>query len=151
MNADLPDIDALIPHRPPMRLIDRVIEIEGDTITALASVPANGPFVSAGADPPGYVVVEMMAQTVGAWDGWQRRQRGDGPEVGFLLGTRRLRCDRPTLVPGTTVRIEARMLFSDGELASFACTAREGGAEPFAEATLNVFCPATGRASKVLP
>lgn len=151
MTADLPDIDSLIPHRPPMRLIDRVIEIEDDTITALASVPANGPFVGAEADPPGYMVVEMMAQTVGAWDGWQRRQRGGGLEVGFLLGTRRLRCDRLTLTPGTLVRIEARMLFSDGELASFACTAREGEAEPFAEATLNVFCPATGRTSKVRP
>lgn len=151
MTPELPHIDRLIPHRPPMRLIDRVVEIEGDRITALASVPADGPFVAAEGGAPGYIVVEMMAQTVGAWDGWQRRQRGGGPEIGFLLGTRRLRCDRATLVPGSTVRIDARMVFSDGELASFACTAWDDHGEPFAEATLNVFCPANGGASEVAP
>jgi predicted hotdog family 3-hydroxylacyl-ACP dehydratase len=141
--SDPPDIETLIPHRGPMRLIDRVIEIERSAITTLASVPTGGPFVAPDADPPGYMVIEMMAQTVSAWDGWQRRRQGHAPEIGFLLGTRRLRCDRETLAPGTSLRIDARLVFSDGEMACFVCTVQEGDGEPFAEATLNVFCSAS--------
>jgi predicted hotdog family 3-hydroxylacyl-ACP dehydratase len=139
----LPDIETLIPHRDPMRLIDRVIEIENGAIVTQASVPTSGPFLTPGADPPGYMVIEMMAQTVGAWNGWQRLQQGQEPQIGYLLGTRRFRCDRATLTPGATVRIDARPVFSDGEMACFACTAREADGLPFAEARLNVFCPAT--------
>jgi predicted hotdog family 3-hydroxylacyl-ACP dehydratase len=139
----LPDIEALIPHRGAMRLIDRVIELGENRVVALATVPASGPFVSAAADPPGYIALEMMAQSVSAWDGWRRRERGGAPEIGFLLGTRRFRCDRVTLVPGATVRIAARMVFCDDEMACFECEAWDGAAEPFAQAMLNVFCPAT--------
>jgi len=138
----LPDIHTLIPHRDPMRLVDRVIAIQDDAIAAQATVPAGGPFVAAGADPPGYVVIEMMAQTIGAWNGWQRLQQDHEPQIGYLLGTRRFRCDRLTLTPGMALRIDARLVFSDGEMACFACTVGEAGAIPFAEATLNVFCPA---------
>lgn len=139
----LPEIETLIPHRDPMRLIDCVIEIENDAIATQATVPADGPFVAPDADPPGYVVIEMMAQTVGAWNGWQHRQAGREPQIGYLLGTRRFRCERATLAPGTSLRIDAQAVFSDGEMACFACTAREADGLPFAEATLNVFCPAT--------
>lgn len=149
--SGLPDIETLIPHRGPMRLIDRVIEIEPAAIAALATVPSRGPFVSPDADPPGYIVIEMMAQTVSAWDGWQRLQQGHVPEIGFLLGTRRLRCDRVTLAPGASLRVDARLVFSDGEMASFACTVREGEGEPFAEARLNVFCSPSAPGPKVQP
>ena len=125
-----------------MRLIDRVITVGEEAITAEGTVPSSGPFVADQAEPPGYMVIEMMAQTIGAWNGWQRLQQGSEPQIGYLLGTRRFRCDRLTLCPGTLLRIEARMAFSDGEMASFACTAGEVGATPFAEATLNVYCPA---------
>jgi predicted hotdog family 3-hydroxylacyl-ACP dehydratase len=141
----------MIPHRGPMRLIDGVIEIEGNTIRTLATVPTSGPFVSPYADPPGYVVIEMMAQTVSAWDGSGRLQRGTAPEIGFLLGTRRFRCDRATLAPGTILHIGARKVFFDGEMACFACAAGDPDAEPFAEATLNVFCPAPPPAPKAQP
>jgi predicted hotdog family 3-hydroxylacyl-ACP dehydratase len=142
--ATLPDIDTLIPHRDPMRLVERVIAIEDEAVAALASVPADGPFVAQGADPPGYLVIEMMAQTIGAWNGWQRLRVDHEPQIGYLLGTRRFRCDRMTLIPGTQLRIDARLVFSDGEMACFACSVGEEGAAPFAEATLNVFCPAAG-------
>jgi predicted hotdog family 3-hydroxylacyl-ACP dehydratase len=142
MTAALPDIDRLIPHRDPMRLVERVIAVEDEAIAVQATVPAGGPFVTPQADPPGYVVIEMMAQTIGAWNGWQRLQHDREPQIGYLLGTRRFRCDRMTLAPGTALRIEARLVFTDGEMASFACTVGEVDAAPFAEATLNVFCPA---------
>jgi predicted hotdog family 3-hydroxylacyl-ACP dehydratase len=142
MTAALPDIEALIPHRDPMRLVDRVIAIEDEGVAVQATVPASGPFVAPGADPPGYVVIEMMAQTIGAWNGWQRLRHDHEPQIGYLLGTRRFRCVRMTLAPGMALRIDARLVFSDGEMACFACTASEDGAAPFAEATLNVFCPA---------
>jgi len=145
----LPDILALIPHRDPMRLIDRMVAIEDEAVTAEGTVPGQGPFAASQTDPPGYLIVEMMAQTVGAWNGWHRLQKGEEPQIGYLLGTRRFRCDRLTLRPGTILRIAARLVFSDGEMASFACTASEADSAPFAEASLNVFCPAVSSKAPV--
>ena len=141
-SGPLPAIETLIPHRGPMRLVEQVIEIGGDTIVAAALVPVAGPFVPDDGDPPGYLVIEMMAQSISAWDGWQRRQQGGAPEIGFLLGTRRFRCDRPTLAPGTRLRIAARLVFRDREMACFECQVWDGGPEAFAQATLNVYCAA---------
>ncbi|MEO1018042.1 MAG: 3-hydroxylacyl-ACP dehydratase [Pseudomonadota bacterium] len=143
----LPDIELLIPHRGKMRLIERVVLVEGDTIVAAAVVPENGLFDLTDDRPPGYLVIEMMAQTVSAWDGWQRYAYGAPPTIGFLLGTRRFRCNRALLQPGETLQIRATVSVSGDEMASFDCEARdqEGlsqpSSEPFAAGTLSVFRP----------
>lgn len=60
------EIKALIPHRYPFLLVDRVLTIEGDTITALKNVTANEEFFN-GHFPgnpvmPGVLQVEALAQ-----------------------------------------------------------------------------------------
>lgn len=62
-------IRALLPHRYPMQLVDRIIEIKGNTIVGLKNVTANEPFFL-GHFPdnpimPGVLQVEAMAQTGG--------------------------------------------------------------------------------------
>lgn len=150
--SELPDIEILIPHRHPMRLVDRVVEVDADSVVALATVPYDGPFVRADADPPGYLVIEMMAQSVSAWHGWTCRQAGETPRIGYLLGTRELRCVRPTLEPGSRLRIAASAMFRDAGVGSFSCTvwdeptspgACPTGEAPFATANITVFVPAS--------
>src|SRR5213079_2816568 len=68
---DITEIQAILPHRYPFLLIDRVIEIERKKrIVAIKNVTANEPFFS-GHFPgypimPGVLIVEAMAQAGGA-------------------------------------------------------------------------------------
>ena len=142
MTAALPDIEKLIPHRDPMRLVERVIAIEDEAIAVRATVPASGPFATPQADPPGYVVIEMMAQTISAYDGLRRFKRDLPPSVGFLLGCRSYVAREPYLAAGTVLTITGRMVLNDGDLASFDCIIRDENPGNFAEASLNVYNPA---------
>tara|TARA_A100000171_G_C2135733_1_gene150072 strand:- start:3457 stop:3906 length:450 start_codon:yes stop_codon:yes gene_type:complete len=68
---DVNEIKKLIPHRYPMLLVDRIIDIvKGEKATGLKAVTNNEPFFQ-GHFPdfpimPGVLIVEAMAQTAGA-------------------------------------------------------------------------------------
>ncbi len=68
--VDIAGILAALPHRYPILLVDRVLEIEGDSrIVALKNVSVNEPFFQ-GHFPghpimPGVLIVEAMAQAGG--------------------------------------------------------------------------------------
>jgi 3-hydroxyacyl-[acyl-carrier-protein] dehydratase len=75
-NAELPSVDVkrlmeLLPHRPPMLLIDRMIDIvPNESATGVRAVSINDPMFL-GHFPgypimPGVLIVEAMAQTAGA-------------------------------------------------------------------------------------
>ncbi len=67
---DIHQVMALIPHRYPFLLVDRVLEaIPGKSITALKNVTVNEPFFT-GHFPnrkvmPGVLMLEALAQTAG--------------------------------------------------------------------------------------
>src|SRR4051812_17498745 len=87
-------VEALIPHRAGMRLIDRVLSVDGDHVVAEVDVPFDGLFVRDG-QVPAWIGIEYMAQAVSAWAGARARGHGGAPRPGLLLGTRRydVRCD----------------------------------------------------------
>jgi len=70
-SADVRQIMALLPHRAPMLMIDRLTEIvRGVSATGIKSVSINEPFF-AGHFPghpvmPGVLIIEAMAQAAGA-------------------------------------------------------------------------------------
>src|SRR6266849_5483052 len=66
---DVNEIRQILPHRYPMLLVDRIIELEAERIVGIKNVTANEPFFS-GHFPdfpvmPGVLIVEAMAQTAG--------------------------------------------------------------------------------------
>jgi len=142
----IPDIKHLVPHRAPMLLIDRIIEAADDAITAEARIDPASVFAMGDEGVPSYVGLEMMAQTVCAYDGLRRFEEGMAPPVGFLLGCRRYTVRRPYLAPGAILTITAHMLVHDGAMASFDCIIRDGDLVNFAEGSLNVYRPANPEA-----
>ena len=66
------DIDAIrkiLPHRYPMLLVDRILELEDDRIVGIKNVTSNEPFFD-GHFPdfpvmPGVMIIEAMAQVAG--------------------------------------------------------------------------------------
>lgn len=63
------EIPSLLPHRFPFLLVDRVVQLDADKITAIKNVSINEPFFQ-GHFPgqpimPGVLIVEAMAQAGG--------------------------------------------------------------------------------------
>ena len=102
------DLDELLPHRRPMRLVDKVLELDLDHAVALAQVAAHWP----GLGPQGLaaeVLVELMAQTAGVHNGWERfcREGCGSDRRGWLVGIKSARFE-PTPIPlGTLLTIHA--------------------------------------------
>ncbi len=142
----IPPIERLVPHRAPMLLIDRVIATADSEVTAEARTESASVFAMSGKGVPSYVGIEMMAQTVCAYDALQRLDEGPTPLVGFLLGCRKYSVQRHYLAPGAVFVITARKLLQHGDMASFSCRIREADGMDFAEASLNVYRPSDAEA-----
>jgi 3-hydroxyacyl-[acyl-carrier-protein] dehydratase len=109
---DINQIQAILPHRYPFLLIDRVLEIERrKKIVAIKNVTANEPFF-AGHFPgypimPGVLIVEAMAQAGGAMLLTEVEDRSN--KLIVFTGIEKARFRRP-VVPGDQLRIEVVML-----------------------------------------
>lgn len=133
-------ISHIVPHAGAMSLLDRAVAGGDDWLAAEVDIREGGLFFD-GRGVGGWVGVEYMAQAVAAWAGWQARQRGEAPKVGFLLGTRRYDCARPCFLPGETLRVTVKREFqADNGLGQFDCRI-EIGEDVVATAALTVFEP----------
>src|SRR6478735_4888761 len=105
---DINQIQAILPHRYPFLLIDRVVEVERmKRIVALKNVTINEPFF-AGHFPnfpimPGVLIVEAMAQAGGVLLLTEVEDRTN--KLIVFTGIEKARFRRP-VVPGDQLRIE---------------------------------------------
>lgn len=109
---DIQAIMAILPHRYPFLLIDRVVEIvRKQRIVALKNVTVNEPFF-AGHFPdfpimPGVLVIEAIAQAGGALLLTEIPDRED--KLMVFTGIERAKFRRP-VVPGDQLRIEIQVI-----------------------------------------
>jgi len=138
-------IEDVVPHRGAMLFVDKLLAADKDSVAVSATVRL-GQLFTADAGLPAWVGVELMAQAIAAWAGWQARQRGERVKLGFLLGTRRYEASCEHFAIGALLRIEAHCeLFGDNGLGMFSCRILEGDAV-LATANLSVFEPANPEA-----
>lgn len=130
----------LLPHGAPMILLDRVLAGDADRLVAEADLQEPNLFMNDGRIGA-WVGIEYMAQAIAAWAGWQSRLRGETPQIGFLLGTRRYHSHKPFFARGETLHIRiARQFRADNGLGQFdACIQVQGHLA--AQAALSVFEP----------
>jgi predicted hotdog family 3-hydroxylacyl-ACP dehydratase len=133
-------MDAWVPHRGAMNLLDTVVHCDDHAIEARVRVPANGLFV--GADGvPAWVGIEYMAQAVAAWSGARARAGGGSPRIGYLLGSRRYEAAVPAFEVGAELQVFAQCeLMGDNGLGMFDCRIEQGG-RVLASGRLSVFEP----------
>lgn len=140
MNVQHYDIDAVVPHRSPMRLVDRLLHWDEESVAVEVTVPGEGLFADADG-VPAWVGVEYMAQAIAAWAGCRARRAGQAPSIGFLLGTRRYVAEQPVFRAGARLRVEARCeLLGENGLGMFACRIMQGE-DVVAVANVSVFEP----------
>ncbi|MCB1044378.1 MAG: 3-hydroxyacyl-ACP dehydratase FabZ [Acidobacteria bacterium] len=110
---DIVDIMKLLPHRYPLLLVDRIVEMEkAQRIVGLKNVTINEEFFQ-GHFPgrpvmPGVMIVEAMAQTGGVLI----MQEFDNIEdyVIFFMSIDKVKFRRP-VVPGDQLRMEVDVLY----------------------------------------
>ena len=138
------DITSLLPHRPPMVLIDGVETFDPAAKRVVVSTKIDGSniFFSDGG-VPAWVAIEYMAQAAAALVGLRDRSLSPdcAPRPGVLLGTRRMELALSRFVAGETYRISSECVFEDAEAASFLCEIRDAADSVVASATLNAYRP----------
>jgi beta-hydroxyacyl-ACP dehydratase FabZ len=123
------EIMKILPHRYPMLLVDRVLEIdEGKRIVGIKNVTANEPFFQGhfpGAPVmPGVLIVEAMAQCGAILF---LRDIADRDQKLFLFGgVDKARFRRP-VVPGDQLRLECELVQRRGNSVKIRGTATVDG------------------------
>ena len=135
-SMDIQDILDVLPHRYPMLMVDRIVEITDDSIVGLKNVTVNEPHFN-GHFPehpvmPGLLIVEAMAQVAGILVGkLAPHTRG---KLMFLASVEQAKFRKP-VVPGDQLRIEMKMVRLKHTVAKMQGTATVDG-QVVAEATL---------------
>lgn len=121
-----------LPHRYPLLLVDRVLEIEpGKRILALKNVSINEHFF-AGHFPhypvmPGVLVIEALAQAAAILAFRTRGQKPDNKSVYYFVGIDDARFKRP-VIPGDQLLLEVHVGREVRGLGMFSAQARVGEA-----------------------
>jgi len=124
---DIRRLFRMMPHRYPMLLVDRVVELDGDRrAVGIKNVTINEPYFT-GHYPgtpimPGVLVVEAMAQLSGVLIGQSLEQVGKLP---VLLSLDRVKLRRP-VVPGDQLMLEAESVRIRARIAHMRCRAYVG-------------------------
>lgn len=133
-----------LPHDAPMLLLEEVDDVTADAATCRVTLSANSvlaPFLNEQGHLPGWFALELIAQTVGVWSGWHRRQQGQASiALGMVLGARELVCAAGSLPGGKTLSITVRLLMQDERFGSFEGTVMAGD-EILASGRVNTFQP----------
>nr|WP_183817969.1 3-hydroxyacyl-ACP dehydratase FabZ [Parvularcula dongshanensis] len=107
-DLDVTAIKRILPHRYPMLLVDRIVEIDRTAgATGIKNVTINEPFFI-GHFPempvmPGVLIVEAMAQTAAAYTAYADEVDTENKIVLFM-GVEKAKFRRP-VVPGDQLRI----------------------------------------------
>lgn len=112
MELDIQEIMQRLPHRYPMLLVDRVLEmVPGKSIVAIKNVSFNEPFFI-GHFPdrpvmPGVMIIEALAQAAAlfSFEGQDDVNPADKKTAYYLVGVDGARFRRP-VVPGDQLRME---------------------------------------------
>ena len=136
---NIEDIMRILPHRYPMLLVDRIVDVVPRTsATGIKNVTANEPYFP-GHFPerpvmPGVMIIESMAQTAAALIVWSIGEELEGKLVYFMsIDSARF---RKPVVPGDQLEVHVEAKQHRGPVWKFAGEGKVDG-HVVAEATFN--------------
>ena len=103
------DIEALIPHRGRMKLIDDVVAIDAETATTSALVSASWPLCRGTFVDP-IVLIELVAQTAAVHISWKKGYGRAGRGRGWIVGIKQADFYREEIPVGSKLLTKVRSL-----------------------------------------
>jgi len=83
--------DLLVPHRPPLCLVGRLLEFSGQTGVVESIIGPDNIFLKEDGTLPSLIQAELMAQASAAVKGYNDLRQGKGIKKGFLVDIREMR------------------------------------------------------------
>lgn len=135
-----PQILELIPHRPPMLLINKIQSLNETGSQAIVVIDSDAPFVQPNG-VPSWVGLEYMGQTAALIAGYQLREGLTKPHLGYLLGSRNYSAEQAYFDLGSQLLVSCTEAALVGDsLATFDCTIENNESKQvLAKASLSVF------------
>jgi predicted hotdog family 3-hydroxylacyl-ACP dehydratase len=116
--APSPPLAELVPHRGPMRLLDEVVSHGERRIECRTTIRGDHAFLQDG-KVESVVCVELVAQAVAAYVGYQDWLAQRKPQLGFIVSCREATFEAPFLSPGDTLTVEASHTWGESHAGSF--------------------------------
>lgn len=130
-DLDINDIMKLIPHRYPMLLVDRIVDIiPGKGATGIKNVTMNEWFFQ-GHFPdfpvmPGVLIIEAMAQTGAAFVvRTTNMETKAGDKITYFMSIEEAKFRKPVL-PGDTLQLKVQLMQNRGSIWKLKCEAWVG-------------------------
>lgn len=135
-------IEQVLPHDHPMILLDSLVEYDDNSATCCQLITEQSLlFDTALQGIPSYVGIEYMAQSIAAYANANELVNNRPVEIGFLVSTRKYKCDYSIFKLGMALQIKVKLLYKDESgLSAFDCAIFINEQE-VASARVNVFQP----------
>ncbi len=106
------DTEACMLHRSPMRLVQSLLRVEGDYAEVQTILNTGDVGVGPDGTVEAAVLLEMVAQTYAAAQGYQDRRSGKPADLGYLVGANDFRIEhRPLAGQTLLIRIKSSCSF----------------------------------------
>ena len=109
-DVEAPPIEELIPHRGESILLDRVIDHDRESTTAVAVVGGHRWLRQPDGSVAAWLAIEYMAQCVAAHEGMLARADGRTLPLGFLVGATGLRLGASRFRGDEQLRVRVRRI-----------------------------------------
>jgi predicted hotdog family 3-hydroxylacyl-ACP dehydratase len=120
------DIEELIPHRLPMRLVESIASVDSESIRTTAVVKDSWPTARDGRAQT-LILIELIAQTAAVLQGWRERNEDKAGIGGLLVGIPEAKPQAPTIPVGTALVCSVRISHGAQNYLSF--TGQVAGAD----------------------
>ncbi len=116
-----------LPHRPPMLLIDDIVEVTELGAVCRTTIHPGCVFAIDGLVHPS-AMIEFVAQTCAIYVGVRGARDGDPPRLGLIMACREVTFAIDSFAVGDELTITATKVFGQKQLAAFTGTVHRGEA-----------------------
>ncbi len=115
-------LEDLLPHRGPMLLVEKVLEVDAEHAVTLSRVASSWPMADESGVHP-LILIELAAQTAGVCNGWDRVQKKglDSDKMGWLVGIKKAEVSIDHLLLGSEIISSAENSYKFESLREVAC------------------------------
>ena len=116
----------LLPHEPPLILVDRIISLDKKGAVAVADIKPSWPLFHNG-QVPVIILIEALAQVAGIWAGWKRISDDKTPPVGYLVGIKKASFHADFINKGASLEISTKVYVQRNNFIVMDCMGRLSG------------------------